>query len=318
MKKWVIGFLILVVLLLVGAHIFIPKKLSIAKTDLLRANQNSIVRYFSDKTNWARWQNNSNKEFIIDTSGSFFYNGMRFTSNHKIDNGLEISIQNQDVNLNSLLTFYSIGKDSTAMEWKCEMDGGNNLFERVANYKKALYIKDNMAALLDKLHIFAEKDSNIYGVHIEHEIIDDTLVIAQKADFQHYPTTAEMYEMIDQLKTYALANYATITNPPMMNVTLIDGVYQTMVAIPVNKILKNSGKIELKHLTPGTPMLSAIVQGGNYIVTKTLSILEDYKMDHQSSSPAIPYNILITDRDKETDTAQWKTKVCDLLFPWFR
>jgi hypothetical protein len=318
MKKWLIGLLVLIILLLASIYIFIPKKLSVAQTNIVIANQNSIVRYFSSLNNWAKWPGGNSKDFLIDTPNSFFYNGMQFSATNKIDNGLTILIHDEDVNINSILTFYSLGKDSTALEWKCELLNGNNIFNRMANYKKALYIKDNMTFLLNKLHGFVEKEANVYNINIEHEIITDTLVMAQKADYKHYPTTDEVYGMIDQLRSYALANNINITNPPMMNVTEVNGVYQTMVAIPTNKPLANNGKIELKHLTPGTPMLSAIVTGGNYTTTKAMAILESYKLDHQSSSPAIPYYVLLTDRNKETDTTKWKTKVCNLLFPWFK
>lgn len=318
MKKLLIGFLILIVIILVGTYVVIPKNLLIAKTDLAHTSQNSLARYFSNKNNWGKWWQTNNKATFTNAN-LIDFNGMQFIATNKTQNGLEISIQTQANVIKSNLVFYFIGKDSTALEWKCEMGANNNPLQRINNYTNALAIKKNMTALLNQLHTFIENESNVYELKIVHEIISDTLVISQKAIFPNYPSTSVIYGLIDDLRRYALANAAIIKGQPMMNVTLLDDkTYQIIVAIPVNKKLNKSGNIESKNLIAGTPMLSAIVYGGNSATADALTKLENYKQDHQFTSPGIPYNILITDRCLEADSTKWKTKVCNLLFPWFK
>jgi hypothetical protein len=316
MKKWLIGFLLLIILLVASIYIFIPKNLPVAQTNIVIVNPNSIVLFFSKLNNWYKWPGGNSRDFLIDSPNAFFYNGMQFSATNKIDNGLTILIHNENVDVNSILTVYSLGKDSTALEWKCELKSGSNILARMANYKKALYIKNNMTFLLNKLHSFVEKENNVYGINIGHDVIPDTLLMSQRANFQHYPTTDEVYGMIDQLKTYVLANNINITDPPMLNVTETKDGYETMVALPINKPMPNNGKMLLKHIVPSTPSLVTQVKGGNYGITNAFTQLENYRQDYQKSTPAIPYQILLTDRSKEPDTAKWVTKVCYPLFPF--
>ena len=51
------------------------------------------------------------------------------------------------------------------------------------------------------------------------------------------------------------------------------------------------------------------IKGGTYTIKKSFDQLENYLTDAKRTSPAIPYEMMITDRSKETDTAKWVTRL---------
>jgi hypothetical protein len=61
-------------------------------------------------------------------------------------------------------------------------------------------------------------------------------------------------------------------------------------------------------------ILEAEVRGGEAAVQNGIEELENYKEDHEKTSPAIPFQLLVSDRSKEPDTAKWITR---LYYPVF-
>jgi hypothetical protein len=86
-----------------------------------------------------------------------------------------------------------------------------------------------------------------------------------------------------------------------------------MVGIPVNKVLNESGDIVLKRMVLGN-ILEAEVQGGTFRVNQAAKQLEHYVSDYKYSSPAIPFQQLVTNRLQEPDSSRWITR---LYYPVF-
>jgi hypothetical protein len=84
--------------------------------------------------------------------------------------------------------------------------------------------------------------------------------------------------------------------------------FQTMVAIPVNKAVKEQNDFVIKNMVPGN-LLVAEVSGGGHTISNAFAQMENYLTDHQFESPAIPFYSLITDRIAETDTSKWVTRI---------
>jgi hypothetical protein len=61
-------------------------------------------------------------------------------------------------------------------------------------------------------------------------------------------------------------------------------------------------------MIPGKILVTE-VKGGNYTTGEALKQLDIYLDDNHLSSPAIPFESLVTDRSQETDTAKWVTKI---------
>ncbi len=84
--------------------------------------------------------------------------------------------------------------------------------------------------------------------------------------------------------------------------------YETMVAIPVDRVLDDSQDFALKKMVPGN-ILVAEVKGGISTVKEGEAQLENFVQDYQFVSPAIPFQSLVTNRMLEKDTSKWITKL---------
>ena len=168
--------------------------------------------------------------------------------------------------------------------------------------------------LLQQLISFAEDRKNIYGVDITDGRIPDSLFISTRKTFDHHPSEAEIYELIDQLVVYANANNAKQVNPPMMHVEQLDSShFEIMVALPIDKVINNEGNFLFKQMVKGNTLI-AEVRGGRATINNGLKALEQFKSDYQFTSPAISFELMITDRRAERDTAKWVTR---LYYPIF-
>jgi effector-binding domain-containing protein len=124
-----------------------------------------------------------------------------------------------------------------------------------------------------------------------------------------YPSQQEYYNLIKKLQDYIATNGASPANYPMLNIAEIDSNnFVTTVAIPVNKVLPDTGPIVFKKMFPGN-ILTAEVKGGVHAIEEGFRQLNHYVSDYQLVLPAIPFQSLITDRLVEADTSKWMTKL---------
>ena len=104
-------------------------------------------------------------------------------------------------------------------------------------------------------------------------------------------------------------------NLPMLNVVKLDNLrYEAMAAIPVDKTLPKTNEFAPKFLLKGGNILEAQIEGGSYTIETSLKELENYRLDYKLNSPAIPYQLLVTDRTKEPDTTKWITKIYSPIY----
>jgi effector-binding domain-containing protein len=189
------------------------------------------------------------------------------------------------------------------------MKMSNNPFKRVQQYLKAKKIHGGMSYILEQLKQFVSNKRNVYGLIIERTLVTDSLLVTSKTKTNNYPSQQEYYDLIKKLQDYIATNGASPANYPMLNIAEIDNNnFVTTVAIPVNKVLPDKGPILFKRMFPGK-ILTAEVKGGMYSIEKGFKQLNHYISDHQLSTPAIPFQSLITDRLLETDTSKWITKL---------
>ena len=86
-----------------------------------------------------------------------------------------------------------------------------------------------------------------------------------------------------------------------------------MVALPINKAVNNEGDFLFKQMVKGNTLV-AEVNGGRATINNGLKALEQFKSDYQFTSPAISFELMITDRRAERDTSKWVTR---LYYPVF-
>ena len=166
-----------------------------------------------------------------------------------------------------------------------------------------------MQVILTNMDHYLSNRDHIYGMHIEKISTTDTFLVALKSTHNVYPTTKDVYTLINTLKKYIAAQGAEITNAPIMNVTQRESaLYELMVAVPTNKALQPSGDILYRRMVPGN-FMSAEIKGGDATVKEAMWQMHLFMTDYERTVMAIPYAKLVTDRSMEPDTSKWVTRI---------
>jgi hypothetical protein len=317
MKKWLIFIFLLVLLALGSIYVFIPGTLIISKITAVNATPSAAYRFLSNEGRWKKWWPGlpSNTNAQPSSSGSqFIYKTSRFGVYQNFQQSVEIPISDQGNTIASQATVLAIPGDSAVIRWQTKLDAGWNPIGRILRYKRALEIKDDMTDILGSLRSFLDNKENVYGQRLSKSSSVDTLLIATKSSFSHYPSTADIYQMVGSLAQFSGQLRARQTGYPMINLTKSDsGQYQVMVALPVDKALSGKGNIFPRRMIPGKFIVSEI-QGGPSRVDEALTEMQNYFDDYKKVSMAIRFQSLITDRTKEPDSNRWVTKLYAPVF----
>jgi len=306
MKKILITLVLLLVLALPAVYFFIPGKIKIGASVSLNAPLQGVSRSLTDENNWKK---------LWPGEPSFNYNKQTYSIRSKISSVFDIDIYSGNDTIHSRLELVPVKNDLTTADWHAEQVTSNNPFIRISRYMHVKGTEKNMNQILQSMKAFLEETKNIYGFEIKKSLVTDSVLISVRRSFEHYPTMQEIDAMIRDLKKYIVQNNAMEKNSPMLNVLKLDSShYEAMSAIPVDRALPQTNGFVPKFLLKGGNILEAQVQGGPYTIEKGLQEIENYRSEYRYTSPAIPYQLLITDRLKEKDTSKWITK---LYYPIF-
>jgi hypothetical protein len=294
------------VLAFAAVYLFIPGKIKIYVTVPVKAAMTGVSRLLSNDSNWHEWW---------PGEGTFDLNGKFYIINGHIFNAFDVMIIKEKDSLDSRMNLVLFGDDSMSVDWSLELTTSRNPLRRLLQYKKAKEIRKDLNTILISLKKFAEIPENIYGIVVKKTIVQDSVLISTRRSFDHKPAVQEIGAMIQRLKAYIMQHKALEKNFPMLNVMTIDSSdYEAMVAIPVDRELPATGEFAPKVLLKNGNILEAQIQGGPLTIEKAFNELENYRSDHNYTSPAIPFQLLVTDRSKEPDTTKWITK---LYYPIF-
>ena len=306
MKKIFIGLVLSIALLVVAFYFFIPGKIKINESITVKAAAPAVSRLLTNYSSWAKWWPGKDV---------FAYKAERYTPQGKAFNVVVVDIYSGSDTINSRIELVLANEDSTAIIWSAVKSTSNNPFKRFSDYRDGRHTRENIRDLLSQIRSFFEKTENIYGFPVQKKKVVDSVLISTRRSLTHRPTVKDVDDMIQSLKKYIAENKAVEKNYPMLNVTKINSTtYEVMTAIPVDRSLTDTKEFVTKFLLKGGNILEAQIQGGPYVIETAINELETYLSDHQYISPAIPYQLLVTDRAKEADTTKWITK---LYYPIF-
>lgn len=301
MKKTVIVLIVLIMILLAAIYIFIPGRIITREEITIKAPLPAVSRTLMRDSSWHKWWP-GNKPFV-------FHENAYFIGKIILD-AIDIRIKSGKDSLPGTMDLVMIKSDSTFVGWKAEFRTSLNPFKRVSRYRQAVSITKDIDSILAAMKTFLEKKENIYGIHVIQTIVQDSVLITTRRSFTHKPGVQEIDNMIQQLKKYIAANNAIEKNYPMLNVVkMSEAEYEAQVAIPVDRKLPETKEFVPKFLLKGGNILEAEITGGLFTVEKAFREFENYRTDHQLSTPAIPFQLLVTDRVKETDTTKWITRL---------
>jgi hypothetical protein len=306
MKKILIFLFVLVGILLISIYTFIPSKIFFREIVVIKANPNTAKRFLNDESQWNNWWSKENKK--DEQPLNHVYKNYQYIFNWKMIQGSSITIKNNSILINSILNVIPINRDSVAIEWKGESTTPFNPISRIEKYIEVKKLQKNLKSLLQNIKAFLENKENFYPIRISQMQVKDTLLVATRYSFKSYPTPDEIYHLIESVQQYISKEGAIETNYPMLHITSDSGYFETMVAIPVNKVVPPKDNFLFKRMVPGKILVTE-VKGGRYTTAHALKQLENYLEDNELQSPAIPFESLVTDRSRQPDTSKWVTKI---------
>jgi hypothetical protein len=310
MKKLVFTIALLLLLALGAVYYFIPSTLTIVDSVQIECNSDAGFRTLSENKKWTNWWPGKTASFPDDKGNSvFIYKGDSFRISKISHNNISIAIHHKELSLPSELNIIPLPNNNMGISWHSSISTNFNPFQRYALYRKAVSLKENMHDILSAIRDYLSKKENVYGLLFKEDATKDSILLACKTTSPVYPNTAFVYSIINNLKRVSKESGADITGFPMLNITQENlNLYKVMVALPINKALKEKNGYFITRLIPGK-FITAEVKGGDASINESLNNIQLYFQDYKRISMAIPFQYLITDRSRESDTLKWITKI---------
>ena len=295
----------LLLLALIGAEFyFIPSQLHVAASGYAGCNARPAAQLLLDSAQWQRWW--PNHKGIDD----FKHEDFSFSISDRSPYAANIIITDKaGHSIVSVANIILYKNDTTGVEWQCTLKSSANPIQRIQNYLLATKIKKNMDRLLKAFILFSNEEKNIYGVKIEREKFRDTFMISSQIVVKEYPSVNKIYEEIEKLKMYAASKDASPINSPMLNIDAVDSTgYLLKLAIPISKEIASSDVYRFRFMIQGNTLQSTVT-GGPQTIKNTIEQMRLYIGDYHLSSPAIPFESMVTDRNREADSSKWVTNI---------
>lgn len=308
MKKWALLLLVIIGLLFTSAYIFFPTEITSSHIEEFNCSINSVNRFLIKENHWEKWWPGTVEHDDVSGKNIYDYNGDQYTIIEKKYNAFVLQTKAPQFTLESGIFFIPTTLDTVRAEWKYSLKTSSNPVYRINLYWQTKKIDKNIANIMKSMKAFLDKPENVYGIHIDEMIVKDTILVTTNFLSPQYPSTEIIYNHIQGIKSYISANHAEETNSPMLHVVDDSGLYKVQVAIPVSKTIPGTTMYPIKRMVPGK-ILVAEVKGGVNTANQALKQLGMYMSDFHLSSPAIPFESLITNRMQETDTSKWITKI---------
>ncbi|MDB5135973.1 MAG: hypothetical protein JWP37_2576, partial [Mucilaginibacter sp.] len=246
MKKPVLLVFGLLFLAFVSIYFIIPQKIQITRAVEIDATDINVSKFLVNKRPWAKWW--PGKRAAADSS-SYNYKNIGFTLQQNTNSEMHALIKQDDIELNSALTYATTGEGMCEVTWFAEKQSSLNPFERVAEYIKIKRITNDLDTVLVNFKKFMQADMNVYGMNFTIAKIQNPIVLATTVNINDYPNAETIYKMVNELKKQLRTENAIALDSPMMNVHPVEtGGYQVMVAIPINKIIKPGKNMAINSL----------------------------------------------------------------------
>lgn len=310
MKKLIVAALLIVALAIAGAYVFIPPVITAGVTGSFAMPSKRVFKFLENEKEWMKWWPGKKGT----TAFNFEYNNTQFTVTEKLYHSLSMDAVYDETLIKSSLVLVPLGQDKAALNWEAKLAAGANPFKRYINYRKVKALESSMKKIIAALETFVNNPTNAYGMKVEQVRVVDTFLLSQKKVFKTYPSTAEVYEMVYAIKNYLATHNIKEIGYPMLHVEMMGNEqFETMVAIPIDHEVPNDGAFVFKLMIAGN-ILRAEIKGDYKRIKQASEELENYRVEHQKTSPAIPFEMMVTDRLKEKDSSQWITR---LYYPVF-
>ncbi len=299
MKKAVLLFVLLLTLLVLSIYLFFPAHQTLTQSIRLHVPQKALQRVLMEQSTAQKQKTNAGAE----TGGAT----QTLSLLPDMYGGFIVRVPSKKTMHNSLIRIMTLRNDTTFVHWNAVVRGGNAPWHRIQTWREGKHIKSEVQKFLSDLRKWEQAD-HTYGFAVNRERVKDTSFIATSFTTDAYPATRVIYEHIGLLEQYATKQGAEVVGYPMLHVQTTGSGFEAMVALPLNKVLPETGAFKPKRMIMGN-ILTAEIKGGAARVEESMQQLHHYVADHSYASPAIPFLSLVTNRMEEQDSTKWVTKI---------
>jgi len=309
MKRGITILALLILAAFIAGYFLISKSQQFILSTDMNCTDEGATRLVQNKEKWNLcWPGEK------EGNDLYTFKNYHYRINKIMLDGFEATIYNGTDSLKSNLQILPVGTDSSEFQLSGSYRFSSNPIGRFVQYFRMKNMQNNMAELLIAIKPFFEKDENIYGMKIEKQKVKDSSFVSLRNSYTHYPSTEEIYGMVNSLKEYIIKKKGVENGYPMLNVFETGPEsYEAMVAIPTKWDIPMEGNFKLKKMVLGN-ILVGEVKGGVKTITQQEKELAFYVTDHNKMSPAISFQSLVTNRLQEPDTSKWVTR---LYYPVF-
>lgn len=307
MKKPVLFVFGILLLAFISIYFIIPQKIQATRVVEIDATDINISKFLVNKRPWAKWWPG---KYVAADSSLYTYKNINFTLQKNTNSEMHALIRQDDIELNSILTYATTGEGMCEVTWFAEKQSSLNPFERVAEYFKIKRIANDLDLVLADFKKFMQADVNVYGMSFTIAKIQHPIVLATTVNTTGYPAAELIYSKVAELRKQIRAQNAMAVDSPIMNVHAVEtGGYLVTMAVPINKIIKPGKNAMINKLVKDANALETQVKGGKNTILNGFVQLKNYQKAHRLISPAMPFESLVTNRLAEKDTAKWVTKI---------
>ena len=313
MKRFLLIGALILLISLAAVYAFIPSRITITSSAIAAAPDVAIERLLMDESHWPAWWKNCDlRKFQTATLSQDQYT---LSLKQKLYKSLQFDIGAPDQKtVTSSLTLIPLRKDSTGFEWSCQLEAGNNPFQRLQNYRKARAIKSLLDSSLQPCVQFFSNTENVYGIQIERTKLPDTLFVTAKKQFNTKPNQQDIYSLIKQIEAYIQSQASKPSGSAIFNISqLTESQFQLMAGVPVSFRIKETKPFEIKYMVPGSFLVTEVV-GGDYSVQHSARQLKQYFQDYKKTSMAMSFTMLVTDRSLQPDSSRWITRLYEPVY----
>lgn len=298
-------FIAALVLALIAASFLLPGEHAHVLTEKIDMNAAGVTRMITDTEKFTDWWPGE-----IQTDSSFTLGKQIIRIREAYLNNIALSSERKGVRSEISISVSGETKSSSDIIINVTSRFSENPFRRMFQYLSLPAIRSEHKNMALKLKGFFSDPEKVYGYRIENQLVKEASLISVRQEFDHDPSTIEIYALIDELSSYILKQGAKEIGLPMLNVFVVDGSrFQAMVAIATDRDLPATDRYTLKKMLLNGNILVAEVHGGKYAIDACMQAVEHYVKDHNKMSPAMPFQRIITNRMTEKDTSKWITTI---------
>lgn len=299
--KWV---LMGSIVMLFGWVILLPNQKQFNEKLLVNCPPMAASRVMGAMQHWKQWWPGDIKHDSL-----FLFQNQPVHIQTILMNGFYANIQWQDIP--ALIDVQFLSAPNKQSEFNCTYTFyyASNPIKKIIQLIKTNNVKSEVSSFLKGITSNLEDVKKVYEFEIMEERVPNAIHISTKKILDHFPTTNDIYGLIDDLNKYISDNHSKAINNPIYNIFITDdNQYQLMVAIATDRPLPSNHVFLLKEMVRGKIIVGKSI-GPNSSIDRCLKQVEYFVNDHGRSSPAIHFNRMITDRRKEIDSTKWITTI---------